>query len=46
MGLPAMPEILNQKGFCANVLREHIRLENYWNGQKFIGEFIKAFAEM
>jgi acetylornithine deacetylase/succinyl-diaminopimelate desuccinylase-like protein len=45
LGIPAVLAGLSHHGSRAHAPNEHIRLENYWQGQRFIGEFIKAFAE-
>ena len=37
---------ISHQGSRAHAPNEHIRLEEYWLGQKFIGEFIKAFSEI
>jgi acetylornithine deacetylase/succinyl-diaminopimelate desuccinylase-like protein len=46
LGIPAVLAGITHQGSRAHAPNEHIRLEEYWLGQKFIGEFIKAFAEI
>jgi acetylornithine deacetylase/succinyl-diaminopimelate desuccinylase-like protein len=45
LGIPAVLAGISHHGSRAHAPNEHIRLDDYWLGQKFIGEFIKAFAE-
>ncbi|MBM2849431.1 MAG: Peptidase, partial [Anaerolineales bacterium] len=45
LGIPAVLAGLSHNGSRAHAPNEHIRLKDYWLGQKFIGEFIRAFAE-
>lgn len=45
LGIPAVLAGLSHHGSRAHAPNEHIRLKDYWQGQKFIGQFIKAFAE-
>jgi acetylornithine deacetylase/succinyl-diaminopimelate desuccinylase-like protein len=45
LGIPAVLAGLSHNASRAHAPNEHIRLKDYWLGQKFIGEFIKAFAE-
>jgi acetylornithine deacetylase/succinyl-diaminopimelate desuccinylase-like protein len=44
LGIPAVLAGITHQGSKAHAPNEHIRLSEYWLGQKFIGEFIKAFA--
>jgi acetylornithine deacetylase/succinyl-diaminopimelate desuccinylase-like protein len=46
LGIPAVLAGITHQGSRAHAPNEHIRLEEYWLGQKFIGEFIKDFAEI
>ena len=46
LGIPAVLAGITHQGARAHAPNEHIRLEEYWLGQKFIGAFIKAFAEI
>jgi len=46
LGIPAVLAGISHQGSRAHAPNEHIRLEEYWLGQKFIGEFIKAFSEI
>jgi len=46
LGIPAVLAGLSHNGSRAHAPNEHIRLKDYWLGQKFIGEFIRAFAEL
>jgi acetylornithine deacetylase/succinyl-diaminopimelate desuccinylase-like protein len=46
LGIPAVCAGIGYAGTHAHAPNEHIRLDDYWQGQKFIGEFIKAFAEI
>jgi acetylornithine deacetylase/succinyl-diaminopimelate desuccinylase-like protein len=45
LGIPAVLAGITHQGARAHAPNEHIRLNEYWLGQRFIGEFIKAFAE-
>jgi acetylornithine deacetylase/succinyl-diaminopimelate desuccinylase-like protein len=45
LGIPAVLAGLSHHGSRAHAPNEHIRLKDYWLGQKFIGEFIRAFSE-
>ena len=45
LGIPAVLAGLSHNASRAHAPNEHIRLKDYWLGQKFIGEFIEAFAE-
>jgi len=44
LGIPAVLAGITHTGSRAHAPNEHIILKEYWEGQKFIGEFIKAFA--
>jgi len=46
LGIPAVCAGIGYLGARAHAPNENIRLDDYWQCQKFIGEFIKAFAEM
>ena len=45
LGIPAVLAGITHQGARAHAPNEHIRLEEYWLGQKFVGELIRAFAE-
>jgi acetylornithine deacetylase/succinyl-diaminopimelate desuccinylase-like protein len=45
LGIPVVCAGIGYMGARAHAPNEHVRLSDYWLGQKFIGEFIKAFAE-
>src|SRR5574341_1406355 len=45
LGIPAVLAGLSHNGSRAHAPNEHIRLKDYWLGQKFMGEFIRAFSE-
>ncbi len=44
LGIPAVLAGITHQGSRAHAPNEHIRLDDYWMGQRFIGEFIKEFA--
>ena len=44
LGIPAVLAGITHQGARAHAPNEHILLDEYWRGQKFIGEFLKAFA--
>lgn len=46
LGIPTVCAGTGYTGSRAHAPNEHIRLDDYWECQKFMGEFFKAFAEM
>lgn len=44
LGIPAVCAGIGYQGARVHAPNEHIRLNDYWLGQKFIGELIRAFA--
>jgi len=46
LNIPAVCAGIGYQGVRAHAPNEHIRLNDYWLGQKFIGELIKALAEI
>ncbi len=46
LGIPAVLAGITHQGARAHAPNEHIILDDYWLGQRFVGELIKAFAEM
>jgi acetylornithine deacetylase/succinyl-diaminopimelate desuccinylase-like protein len=46
LGIPAVCAGIGYLGTRAHAPNENIRLDDYWQCQKFIGEFITAFTEM
>jgi acetylornithine deacetylase/succinyl-diaminopimelate desuccinylase-like protein len=44
LGIPAVLAGITHQGARAHAPNEHIRLEDYWLGQRFIGELIREFA--
>jgi acetylornithine deacetylase/succinyl-diaminopimelate desuccinylase-like protein len=46
LGIPAVLAGITHHGARAHAPNEHIRLEDYWLGQQFIGELIRSFAEI
>jgi acetylornithine deacetylase/succinyl-diaminopimelate desuccinylase-like protein len=44
LGIPAVLAGITHHGARAHAPNEHIRLEDYWLGQKFVGELIREFA--
>ncbi len=45
LGIPAVCAGIGYLGSRAHAPNENIRLDDYWEFQKFMGEFIKVFAE-
>lgn len=45
LGIPAVCAGIGYFGARAHAPNENIRLDDYWQGQRFIGEFIRQFAE-
>ena len=45
LGIPAVCAGIGYSGSRAHAPNENIRVDDYWQCQKFIGEFIRAFAE-
>lgn len=45
LGIPAVCAGIGYPGARAHAPNENIRLDDYWQFQKFMGEFIKTFAE-
>jgi acetylornithine deacetylase/succinyl-diaminopimelate desuccinylase-like protein len=44
LGIPSVLAGITHTDSRAHAPNEHIRLQEYWLGQKFIGELIKEFA--
>jgi acetylornithine deacetylase/succinyl-diaminopimelate desuccinylase-like protein len=44
LGIPAVLAGITHQGARAHAPNEHIRLEEYWLGQRFVGELIREFA--
>jgi acetylornithine deacetylase/succinyl-diaminopimelate desuccinylase-like protein len=44
LGIPAVLAGITHQGARAHAPNEHIRLDDYWQGQRFIGHFIQEFA--
>jgi acetylornithine deacetylase/succinyl-diaminopimelate desuccinylase-like protein len=45
LGIPAVLAGISHQGSRAHAPNEHIRLDEYWLGQRFMGEFIREFAD-